>query len=244
MVYLLLDGLLASVRLLDLSPDGFDLAFGACDRRLLVVHETVKGTDLLLFLPDECRPPTLSEVLEPLLPPPVFHRLLALMLERVQPCHELVQEKFLALEPLPHHLELRERLSALVIELGDTRYLVDDLPPLAVGHLHDAGDITLHHDVVAFRLDPDLREKLDDVGLLAETVVEIVVTVVSRRRPLDPAANRRAVRERGRHLGGVLPGVDVDEIGQFLGPQPPRTREGQDEEDTVDDVALSGAVRA
>lgn len=183
-------------------------------------------------------------MLELLLPSPVLHRLLALVLERVKPRHEFVQEEFLAFEPLPHHLEFRERLSALLIELGDTRNLVDDLAPLAVGHLHDAGDVALHHDVVALRLDPDLREELDDVALLAEAVVEIVVTIVSRRRPLDPAADHRAVRERDRHLGGVLPGIDVDEIGQLLGPQSPRTREGQDEEDAVDDVALSGAVRA
>ena len=58
-----------------------------------------------------------------------------------------------------------------MVELGDTRYLVDDLPPLGVAHLHDAGDVALHHDVVPLRLDPDLREELDDVALLAETVV-------------------------------------------------------------------------
>ncbi len=114
----------------------------------------MQGADLLLFLPDKRRPPAPSEVLELLLPPPVLDRLLALMLERIQSCGELAKEDLLTLDPLPHHLKFRESLFTLTVELGDTRYLIDDLAPFTVAHLHDPGDITLHHDIVTLRLDP------------------------------------------------------------------------------------------
>ena len=67
-----------------------------------------------------------------------------------------------------------------MIELGDACYLVDDLAPLAVAHLHDTGDIALHDDVVALRLDPELRKELDDVALLAEAIIQVVITIVAR----------------------------------------------------------------
>ncbi len=127
--------------------------------------------DLPLFLPDKRRTPAPPEMLQLLLPPPVLDRLLSLVLERIKPRSELTEEDLLALDPLPHHLKLREGLLALTVKLGNTRDLVDDLAPFAIAHLHDPGDITLHHDVVSLGLDPELRQELDDVALLAEAAV-------------------------------------------------------------------------
>ncbi|KAF5030189.1 hypothetical protein DSECCO2_640730 [anaerobic digester metagenome] len=151
--------------------ESLGLAGDAAHRRLVVEHQVVKGADLLLLLPDERRTPALFEAFQFSLQPPVLHRLLTLVLERIKPCHQFREKDLFALDPFPHHLEFRERLFALMVELGDTRDLIDDFAPFAVAHLHDAGDIALHHDVIALRFDPEFRKELDDLALLTEAVV-------------------------------------------------------------------------
>ena len=89
-VDLFVDRMPAPACFLGPRPDDIGLTGGAPERLLLVERERMESADLLLFLPDECRTPAAVEVFQFVLPPPVLHRLLALVLERVQPRHELV----------------------------------------------------------------------------------------------------------------------------------------------------------
>ena len=47
-----------------------------------------------------------------------------------------------------------------------------------------------------------------------------------------------------RDLGRIPAGVEVDEIGEFLGTQVAGTRKGENKKNRIDDITLPGAVRA
>ena len=61
--------------------------------------------------------------------------------------------------------------------------------------------------------------------------------------PLDPAPDPGAVGELERDFGNVLAGVEVDEVGQLLGPEVAGARERQNKKDGVDNITLAGSVR-
>jgi hypothetical protein len=87
-------------------------------------------------------------------------------------------------------------------------------------------------------------EMVDDITLLAEPVVQVVVAVVPVAGPFDSPSNLCAIGEFKRYFSGIPAGTEVDEIGEFLGPEVPRAREGKDKEDRIDDVAFTGSVWA
>ncbi len=180
-----------------------------------------EGEELLLLLAELGGRAAALEVVDLIEEGPVLHRPVTFILELLEPGIELVEHQLLPFDPLPDHVQLLEGRLPLGVELGDPRNLVEDLPPLGVGHLHDPGDVPLHHHVVALGLDPDLCKKIGDVGLLAEPVVQVVVAVVPMGCPPDPPPDDGAVREADGYLGGVLPRVQVDEIGELLGTEDP-----------------------
>ncbi len=201
-----------------------------------------ESPELLFPVVELGRGAAVLEIGELLLPFLVLEGMPPLPLQLVRPPCQLDEEELFPLYPFPHDVELGERLLLLGIELGYPGDLVDDLPPLEVAHLHDAGDVALHHDIVAMGLDPVFCEVIYDVALLAEPLVEIVVAVIPVPGPLDPPADPRPVRELERDLGGVPAGVQVDEVRQFLRPEVAGTRQGKDEKDGIDDVAFARTV--
>jgi hypothetical protein len=94
------------------------------------------------------------------------------------------------------------------------------------------------------RDDAELCKVVDNVALLAEPVIQVILTVIAVPRPFDPAADLCPIGKFDGDLGGVLPGVKVNEIGEFLGTQVAGTRKGENKKDRIDDIALPGAVRA
>ncbi|MEG3056897.1 MAG: hypothetical protein RQM90_13115 [Methanoculleus sp.] len=118
----------------------------------------MQGGDLLLLLPDERGIPAPSETFQTLLPPSVLDRLLALTLERIKPRRSSTRRISSRSIRSRTTSSFRERLFTFAIELGNTRNLINDPAPLTITHLHDPGDIPLHHDVVAFGLDTEASQ--------------------------------------------------------------------------------------
>jgi hypothetical protein len=77
-------------------------------------------------------------------------------------------------DALRHHVQLIHGLLLLLIELGDAGDLIYDLSALQSAHLNDAGDIALHHDVVALRGDPCFSQQLVQLPLGARFSIKII----------------------------------------------------------------------
>ena len=81
------------------------------------------------------------------------------------------------------------------------------------------------------RNNAELCKVIDNVALLAEPVIQVIIAVITVPRALDPAADLCPVGKLDGDLSGVLPGVEVDEIGEFLGTQVAGTRKCKDKKD-------------
>jgi len=108
---------------------------------------------------------------------------------------ELPQQEFLTLDPFSHHLKFDERLALLLVEFCYPCNIVDDLPPLEITHLDDAGDVPLHDNIISMRLDPVLRQVIIDIRLLGEPVVKVNVAIIPGSSPLDTTAYPGTVGE-------------------------------------------------
>ena len=73
--------------------------------------------------------------------------------EFICPFLQFQKEQLFALDAFPHDVKFPQCLLLFGVELGDTGDFIDDLPALEITHLHDSGDVTLHHDVIPMGFD-------------------------------------------------------------------------------------------
>jgi hypothetical protein len=92
------------------------------------------------------------------------------------------------------------------------------------------------------RFDPEPGKMVNDIALLAETFIEVVVTIISVTRPLYPSPDFRTVRKFKCYLCGIPAGIEVDQISKFFGTEIPGTRKCKDKKDGIDDVAFAGSI--
>src|SRR4030042_6674582 len=153
------------------------------------------------------------EICKVLLPFLVLQSVLPLAFQLICPPGQLNQEQFFPLDPLPHDIQFGKRLLFFYIKLRDTRDFINNLSPLEVTPLHDAGPIPLHHNIVTMGFYPMPCEVVDNIALLAETFIQVIIAVIPVAGTFYSSPDLRPVRKFECHLCGVPAGIEVNQIG-------------------------------
>src|SRR5947208_2041025 len=190
---------------------------------------------------------------------PIFQRAIPVRLELFDLLVDLVEDDSDPIEVLLGLLPLAFRLVDVVVELRDSRDVVEDPAPFHRGHGHDPLDVPLLDEVVPFRRDSCVGEEGVEFGQGGLPVVDVEVRVVAALHggaQADVPSELDLVRFEGNlpvrvvedqtHLarvGGVLVLSAIpDEVRQLARADRLRTLRAEDEQDGVRDVALPRAV--
>src|SRR5438046_2402280 len=190
---------------------------------------------------------------------PIFQRAIPVRLELFDLLVDLVEDDSDPIEVLLGLLPLAFRLVDVVVELRDSRDVVEDSAPFHGGHGDDPLDVPLLDEVVPFRRDSRVGEEGVEFGQGGLPVVDVEVRVVAALHggaQADVPSELDLVRFEGNlpvrvvedqtHLarvGGVLVLSAIpDEVRQLARADRLRTLRAEDEQDGVRDVALPRAV--
>jgi hypothetical protein len=68
---------------------------------------------------------------------------------------------------------------------------------------------------------------INNVALFAEPVIEVIIAVIPVTGPFDPSPDPGTIGKLEGNFSDIAPGVQVDQIGEFLGTEIAGTRKCQ-----------------